>query len=1385
MPSYKNTRFTLIALPQSVDNSGLLSLNIVFIPRNISPLEPVPLNYSGATPGGTAPPFVSVKPEFSIVVVNKPEEFPGKTPSPPNERLLDPASLVYPSDIQKLYQTLKTQYFDIDESRSVGQANQQIAPDPVAVASSVKKYLPLSYRRAFNFTGPRHPNAVIDDSYRCALREKKDLPPFVIDNKVSWGKVYAHLLRQQLLATCSGLLYQTTVQLADGDFAKGGWLYVTIKSGTTYDSELQASLPDDDGIFISRYAARMPMLKKGEARSLFASVLFPVMQPGKDPVGNWDDLYVEAARYNDGFTTIVHANQPVSQNLLEEEHDGFHPQKEMGIRLGWEDEQILVWYLRQLALDDTVKGGGRLDALLGVNGYHIDVRKSSDSSAKWESLTAVESNGAMMLGDIPIGTYTGELPFQVYPTKLDSAGGVNYWLPLYYGNWNDTSMVLPDRQAAELYANTQKDVEFPVPVSDTYRAVKIETRLQYGNSYDFRVRMSDISGGGPDANTSPAHDNPSHVATLPFRRYIAPNALRVLNTRYDKVEDRKSANDANGIVLNTGAANFSGDAFEIARPLLGFPAVVYTAKYTDPIKALQDSLKKIHEEQKGEAFGIPDPDVVKVDVKVEVETLQLDNLASDDGREHYITLYRTYRTFPADFAESLTIPVEYVDMPVLNFVDKYKPYNNDPLDATIKASSGNIVLPTTRNIRITFRAVCDGEGEYWGNIDNIDSDRDSRYGKKTVFSLRRQSKNEHALFSGINDPKVLQGIHLQPDPVSVKLNPIVFKTLQGNAESMPDIVQRLAKALDVECKDTTLLSENGERLQFWCSNLVRYSMAPDNSSVTFASRNELAGHWFVCTSLYLNRDWSWDALADTSFTISQRRMWGQEIEAEKTKTPNIEKSDAEILASTKEYSIAGDLELRRIASFQAIQADVEGTVHRDYTRIIFIDVIDMQPTLGQLPDTLAVQYSIEPSFRQDADNPAPESDGAFQTPELTLPTTVNPVQVPKLIGAGIALSPYVRDIVYSATEPRRRYLWLEFDSKPDDDHDDLFGRVLAYASDQLLSNNDPSLMVLPDEPTLPIDPEYVRVVTPESADEHSGLSAMQKLEKSIDKDRYFYLLPLPAGLYPESPELFGMYTYEFRYGHSDRIWSTAQGRFGRKLRVTGLQHPAPNLSCTVTRSEERICVSAPFAKAVDDGKNVTADPPRTSLWCLLYAQVRQADGLDFRNILLAHTELDLPDFREIQAMYRQRISSAQEQKDPEAVRNLERELLQMLSRDKEVGRHGYGCWSNAEVTSMLELYGLPLNAPLSVLCVEVYGQITRLSEHIDNISAAKMDELFRGVASVYGTITATEFSRSLSIQNAEVQNKERDPLGSELGHHRILRTSPLTPVPAICCSNCG
>jgi hypothetical protein len=1369
MPSYKNSRFTLMAFPQRVDNAGLLSLNIVFIPRNINPLEEIETSYNPAL----VPAFAIVKPSFVVKVVNNPDEFPGRVPDdkPPYT-----AELLYPPDLLYLYKTLKVtkgddgkpKYFDIDEERSKRNSKapgSHFAPPAVDASQAVKKYLPQTYRNAFNFKAPRTPNAVIDDSYLCAIRDQKDLPKFVPDNQVSWGKVYAHLLRQPLLAEKGGLIYKTTIQLADDDFAKGGWLYIDIMSGTPY-ADVQAnslSDPDDvDGPFIARYAARMPILKKGVARPLFAPVLFPVLKKGADPDGNFDELFIEAARFNDGFASIVHANQPVSHNLLKEEQDGFHPQKEMGIRLGWEDEQILIWYLRQLAIDETV-GNDRLDAPLGVNGFHIDVRINNTSGdappASWESLTEVESNGSMKLEEIDFGVWKGELPFQVYPTKLDSAGGTNYWLPLYFGNWNNASMVLPDNVAAQLYANEQ-DINKKLTVSDTYRAIDTDTKLVYGTSYDFRVRMSDISGGGPEPGAEPLNKLQSHIATIAFKRYVAPNTLRI---------------------LNTDSENFESDMLTIARPLLGFPAVVYTGKYkaldgdgktyNSAVEELQKAFKaniaRQIAEKKAEAFGIPDPDVVMVEIKVEVETLQLDNLASDDGQEHYITLYKTCRNFPENFNDAAEIPVEYVDVKKLNFTEKTKPFTDPPdnyYNETINVSKGRIILPTARHIRLTLRAVCEDKDSYWGNL-NDNPDLNSRYGKTTVLKIFVPSRNEVDLFTGTIDPPVLQGIYLQPDPVSVKLNPIVFRTLQGAKEGMPDIVQRLAKQLNLECKGSTLFAGNGERVQFWCSNMASHTMAPDNSSLTFANKRELEGHWFVCTNLRLERDWTWDGLETKSVMVQRRRRWGRDVEK----------------IGDKKYEIIGDLDIRRIASFQAIQKDEAGKVNRDYTRLIFIDIINLHPAGEAPPDVAEVQYNFQPQLRADSLGDKPD----FQTERLLLPTTINPVQIPKLVGAGIALSPYVRNFpYYSATEPRQRFLWLEFDKLPVDPNDDIFCRVLAYAPDQLLSNNSPELMSIQDESPLPIDAEYVRTVIPDSSHDHSGLGAMQKLEKSIDTGRHFYLLPTPPGLHPESPELFGFFTYEFRYGHTDRVWSTAQGRFGRQLRVAGLQHPAPNMRCMVTRDEKKICISAPYAQALSNGKNVTSDPPRTSIWCLLYAQVKQADGLDYRNILLDEVELQPLSPKRFDLTFRRRIANAKRRRDVELVKALQLELSQLQMREKESVTYAKNCICNQDIIAMLELYGLPLDSSLSVLCVEVYGQITRINEHINNYSIKKRRSLLGEVAGLYGNSAASQMSHSLERIGENTRQQTPDPLGENLGLFRILRTSPLTEVPFICCVGC-
>ena len=246
---------------------------------------------------------------------------------------------------------------------------EHAAPAATTLERSVKKYLPHTYRASFNFVGPRTPNAVTDDTYHCAVRAAERNPAFKQSPEaISWGKVFASAMRQPQLATALGMIYTTEITVNAAHFPKGGWLYVDLDDDSDYKAQQTA-----DPTFVKRYAARIPVLEIGKQRSVFGAIQFPVSPIA--PPGNYDELFIEAAEFDDGFAKVVHAFQPASQNLLEEKSDGFHPTGDAGIRLGWDDEQILIWYIRQLAEDASVGAGKRIDAPIGMFGYRIDVRE--------------------------------------------------------------------------------------------------------------------------------------------------------------------------------------------------------------------------------------------------------------------------------------------------------------------------------------------------------------------------------------------------------------------------------------------------------------------------------------------------------------------------------------------------------------------------------------------------------------------------------------------------------------------------------------------------------------------------------------------------------------------------------------------------------------------------------------------------------------------------------------------------------------------------------------------------------------------------------------------------------------------------------------------------
>lgn len=1471
-----------MVFPQGFDGNNL-QLNIVLIPRNQDPFQAWPTGLPNPHPA-QATAFASLAPQFEVAVCNGLEEWPiGNATVAGQVPLAIPVNVTEASNKFQLLQALANQLgAKINMDGSSADKTDKAPDTPLPENQSVQKYLPESYRTAFNFTNPRHPNAKLDDSYHCAIRKdtkKKD--NWKTNDDLSWGQVFAHILRQPMLARACGLIYSVSINLQQhpGLLSKGGYIFVNIVN-EEYNA-IQGEILNDlaNGPFIKRYAARIPALKAGEARAVFAPMLFPVLHRAdgsimdpEPPKAEWDKIFAELNEYNDGFSKIIHAAQQVSNNILSEKQDGPAPQSDTGIRLAWDDEQIMIWYLRQLS-GNPLEPGKRLDVPMGVYGYRVDVRPDEENS-EWASLNLVKSKAPLTVGDVQLGEPPAsgiDLPYQVFPSQLDNNTSAPYWLPMYFTNWIGKSLVLKDIDAIRInrHAEAQKgpkdDTPKAVDESTPYEEIPSGVDLRYGQRYEFRVRMMDISGGGPGIKEEMVNNAAAPTAKHQFKRFMAPDLCRIvqplaLRTGKSSYWNKESMDENGDSIPNP--------TIEIQRPLLSYPAVVFTGKYQarglNPVDLL---IAATQQPQPMKIPGIADPDVSHVEITVEVETLKLDNLLSVSGQENYMTLYTTTRAFPDGFDDTLVLPVEFHDVAVLLAGNADNPFNQDNLDKDAIDAMTAIPLPTARRIRLTVRAVCQEESGYYGFSNLANKDLDTRYGKTAQFWFHQPCEETVVLLSPEPNVAPLQGIYLQPDPIYLNTGEISsFFLLRETSGGMPDIIQRFAQKLGLRYNGLTLMGKKGERVIFGCSQRIRHHLSPDHGSITFSSKGDLCNHWLGCVVHRLNRDWTWNALDNVSFQLKRYRKFERDDDNE-----------------TEVINVLGDIEMKRSASFESLQPDEFGLINREYTTLIFIDAIEPKSSLEKkpaqgtglrFPDQLNVRYELKARFRPN--HSAPPVPLPEEEEWLRLPTTIIPSQVPEIASVGIAFSPYRANDNYSATEPRQKYLWVELAKPVEDPHDTLFCRVLAYAPDQLISHNRGIMTEVPEEPLLPIDPEYIRSITMNQTDDMAGLGAMQPMEKASGNDNLHYLLPLPPGLNAESPELFGFFTYEFRIGHGHwsaqadekgHLWSTAQGRFGRPLRITGVQHPAPNLLCNVNRDKDRVYVTAPYAKAVWKGMNVTSDPPRTQLHGLLYAQVRQADGKGYRNILLDEKVMVLnkPVFKPIppdkhfggftaanlnlarwtvdqvdKAQQANVLVSHLSLMDDSSVEQLKldkdtnkklltvlntrrlgkidqldaKAAINLLNAHTKLNQPGLGVdvvipnpvpaarinagnkftaasvvagaklaifkdipktatvtWTTKEISALLSQLGLPQDASLSVLVVEVFGNITNIFDHL-SLPAEWLEALTKNNPKVAATIK-------------DRQARQQFALSNQLGNYRILRTSPLTEVPFVCCPTCG
>ena len=1379
-----------MAFPQKqVGNS--LFLNVMAVVRNYNPLTKDDLSTA----------WVDSTLRLQAMVIDSPDEYPRlNLPATP----YDLPDIKMSPQAKNIFTSLKSRFKITKTANSVnGGANK-------TKIETVKKYLPLTYRESFNFTTPRDKNsAVINDEYHCAIKGNPDPDPNFaasITDETSWGKVFAFCLRHKELAKKCGFIHENLeIKLADDTFKNGGWLYVDVHPDCSYYADVQA-----DKNYVKRYAARIPKLDFTKNRSLFAAVEFPVLlnenapaadEPLQPSEGILDQLFIETAEYSDGFCKIVHNYQPLSNSLIREEQDEESPvTNDIGIRLGWDDEQLAIWHSRQMGADPAT--GNRPDAPLGVFQYRIDARETVDdpnNPNKWVSLCKVKYDKDVFLDAEKIGNDNDELEMgvEVYPSKPDAAPDTHFWLPAYFSQWIGNSLALQDEDAIAIYHKDEIDKNhlspanmYDPPGEQPFKAVKNDyykpvglgnISLLYGHQYDFRVRMSDITGGGPLAEDKPQFDAPSPVTTCLFKRHVIPQTLNFVTP-----------------LPQSDTAIFEGNKLSLKRPILGYPSVVFTGAYSDCVKKLIADADTVIAGNLKRDVGLPDPDVNRVEITVEVKCLALDaTIRKLHQKDNFAWLYTTTRNFADAFDSQMDLSLNFIDAPVLNFFagQELPDMGLHLAGETNIDKRPDIVLPTARDIRITVRPVTVTKPDYYGGTTTGDKNGPNRTelrGMSSSFMTRSAAKSEKNLIKPMGENMMIRGVYLQPEePVKVTAN---FKKLLvenlPDTNQVPSIMDRLAASAGTDAKGMSLTGRPGQRWQFGVSRLIRHTAAPDNTSITFATKNDLLNHWIVPITLLIDRDWSWDGVQPISMNIYRRKVFvrdAMEIMGNTDKEEFLNDNDVEtvfanaaIKTKVKE-DLVGDIEFKHAINLTALTG-----ADRSQTYAAFIDAIEpKQSDENKFPDELMVTYRVSVNFNLNEDHTLPSKDGDLNL-FLHLPITTPPVQMPKIVSAGMAFSKYVRDENYANTENRKKYLWVEFEEPIQNPDDAYFARMLAYSPDVLLARWEAELLIVKKDPPLPIDPEFIRIISPASSDDKTGYYAMQQMIPASDSDVHF-LVPLPPGLHAEALEMFGFFTFEFRVGHK-LPWTTAHGRFGRALRHTGIQYPPPQLFCVPNRNEEYITVTAPYAQTVFDGRNISANPPRTEIWALLYAQVRMADDSDTRNVLISDRKL---------RMMPQKLSKGESPINSDAT------------------PQGIAGWRNKEVEDILGVYGLPLDSPLSVLCVEM------MPGYHNFLVDQKRNQDFRNLAYSNNNLYIKSNNTSSSVQFNSIKNYmkmandgmnevrqqinanlQRDvsandvyaaasgiyddqgprPLTTDLGNSRILRTSTLIAVPEVCCT---
>jgi hypothetical protein len=1065
-----------------------------------------------------------------------------------------------------------------------GPAGDTFAVQAPDITRQLKKYLPRSYRQSFDFVQPRTSLAVIDDSYHCLVQCPPDGLPTLPDPVIGWGEAIAFALRRPRLAEALGLIVPIDITLDPAPrLENGGWLWAEL--APTSDYHAHVGLPDFQRVF----ATRVPELPEASTRPIFTPVVFPVSNNAAEAagLGNTDKVFAEAIRFDDGFSKIVHARQPLSVDPLDE--DGTQPSapRDEGVQLAWDDEDILEGQNR--ALGAQPDGENNALAPRGVLGYRVDVREENTvTPAPWTSLSKVLSPFSV---GVDLGAQVEERWTEVHPVEH----GTELWLSPWFVTWRGGSIVMSTNDDQRLMNVPPTPAEPDTPVD----ADNVE--LRYGRRYEIRVRMADATGGGPPVDEDPVRTGEAPTTLLHMKRHLPP--------RRPIIEPPTFATDEPVSTIT------------LRRPPLGYPEAVFASGAPARASLLAQIVANDLDIPNATAPFIRDPDTPFLRIRVLLKAPTFDPAADENN---WVEWYRTSRAFPADPTLPLNVALNWVEAADYRDIDISGQLGADGM------VSGPLTAIRSRDMRIEFRALGRNDLFYFA------SDA-ARLGDVDAVELHASVAAETDLLTKLPPADMLRSVLLRADPLGTRAK---IRSLVAQNDPSARLVDRLASAADLAADGTMLLGRKGERVAFGCAGLTHHA-APDASSVEFTAPAELAGQWINVLQAVIDRDWTWRGQGSPTVTVRR-----------KVSLPGAP-------GNTLKTTDVGEIQLMNTVNAEATKDPEYG-----YIRLIFLDAF--APPLGSdgLPYEVDLRYEMTVSLEG--------GTRVVQQVDSHLPVATRPVQVPRIKAAGIALTPYAADEDYARTQTRIKRLWLEFEEPLKDPRDAYFVKALHRTPDpMLLPNWEPAADPVVLE-NVALDPELVRVITPGQVEDLSGLNAMQQLEPAGNSDRHF-LVPLPPNTDPASPELFSFYSYEIRVGHglgapSDPFWSTAQARFGAPIVLDGVQHPAPELACSVFFGPNGdITARASYATPYLEQHKVIPTLPNTKIWFVLYARIMQADGQSQRNI-----QIDLREAKPVGP-----------------------------SRTVSIAPQAEADWTEGEVHSALDIAGFPHDTPLTVLAVEL------------------------------------------------------------------------------------